>query len=351
MITKEIDIYFISGQSNASGSTKIVDADALIADYPALEGGTAPYILYAGNPSGNTPNNSATFDWCGVRPGLGTAVSKMGPEVGMAYSLSKYYNEKTGKVAGLIKYAHGGTGFCHTEVNTPREAATGRYPGNWTPASYETHHPEDPDLAYKGFLYRGFVQEAKKRLGELKEMGYTKINIKGLYWMQGCNDTWRYTTGEETEKRSPRWYPEAFACLVSDWRREVSQIMCELQGNHSGAADMPFLIGTISPSYRLGSASAKFGDVYTDNGEYLTATRNRNDPFIAMQRKLAEDNPNCHIIDNSAYLTARYTENGDGTVTYEVVGTDIAHWGQADCYQIGKNVGDKLLSLCTDYQG
>ena len=111
------------------------------------------------------------------------------------------------------------------------------------------------------------------------------------------------------------------------------------------------MIGTISPSYRLGASNAKFGDVYTDNGEYLTATRNRNDPFIAMQKKLAEDNENCYIIDNGAYQVARYTENGDGTVTYEVVGTDIAHWSQADCYQIGKNVGNKMLEICTDYQG
>ena len=48
-----------------------------------------------------------------------------------------------------------------------------------------------------------------------------------------------------------------------------------------------------------------------------------------------------------SYVDGRWVEvkavnNGDGTVTYEVVGTDIAHWGQADCYQIGKNVGDYL---------
>ena len=48
VVEKEIDIYFIAGQSNAAGSTVIRNADEIYADYPELKTGTNPYILYAG---------------------------------------------------------------------------------------------------------------------------------------------------------------------------------------------------------------------------------------------------------------------------------------------------------------
>ncbi len=339
---KEIDIYFITGQSNASGSTTITDAAALEADYPALVSGTMPHILYAGNASGNTPNNTVTYGWRDVKPGLGSSTSKMGPEVGMAKAFSVYYNEETGKVAGMIKFAHGATGLCNTEANNKPDAQ-GRYAGNWSPPSYVPHAPNDPALAYKGFLYREFIKEAHKRLAELKEMGFDKIHVKGLYWMQGCNDTWRYAIDRT-------WYPAAFACLVNDMRADVAKVMYEVQGDSGNAENMPVFIGTVSPAYRMGDIAAKNGDVYTDKGEYLAATRKRNDPFIAMQKQLAVDNANCHVIDNNAYPNAVYVENADGTVTYTVIGTDIAHPSQEQCYAIGQNVGNRMLEVCTTYQ-
>ena len=142
---KEIDIYFIAGQSNAAGSTVIKNADEIYADYPELKTGTNPYILYAGNSAGNSPNNTVTYDWGSVKLGLGASSTKMGPEVGMAKELSKYYNAETGKVAGIIKYAHGGTGLANTEANGNRD-------GNWSPPSYSEHDPDDPDLAYNASL-------------------------------------------------------------------------------------------------------------------------------------------------------------------------------------------------------
>ena len=339
---REIDIYFVTGQSNASGSTKITDAAALEADHPALVSGTKPYILYAGNSAGNNPNNAATFDWCDVRLGLGSSPANMGPEVGMSKAFSSYYNKESGRVAGIIKFAHGATGLCNTEANTKPDAE-GRYAGNWSPPSYVAHAPSDPVLAYKGFLYREFIKEARTRLNGLRAMGFDRICIKGLYWMQGCNDTWRYAIDRT-------WYPTAFACLVNDMRADIAKVVCEVQGNDGGAAEMPVFIGTVSPAYRMGAITAKNGDVYTDNGEYLSATRKRNDPFIAMQKQLAVDNANCYVIDNGAYPNAVYTENADGTVTYTVIGTDIAHPSQAQCYAIGQNVGSKMLAVCTDYQ-
>lgn len=322
---KEIDVYLIAGQSNAAGSTVRTTAgdEAIYADFPALKTGTAPYILYAGNSAGNSPNNTVTYDFGDVKLGLGASSQKMGPEVGMAYALSAQYNEQTGKHAAIIKYAHGGTGLARTEAN-------GNTDGNWEPPSYRAHNLEDPDLEYRGFLYRGFVEEIGLRLYQLKQKGYTKINIKGLYWMQGCNDTWRYEAVDDpdTDSKDADWYPDAFACLVKDWRSALSDIMKELQGNAGGAANMPFFIGTISRTYRL------------DTG--VAATEARNLPFIAMQKRLAETNENCYVVDNSVYDVMTWDE-GQNKAVVVPGGTDSAHWGQADCYQIGKNVGNAML--------
>ena len=322
---KEIDVYLIAGQSNAAGSTTTSTAgnEAIYADFPALKTGTMPYIRYAGNSAGNSPNNTVTYDFCDVKIGLGASGSKMGPEVGMAYALSAKYNEQTGKHAAIIKYAHGGTGLVRTEAN-------GNYDGNWEPPSYRAHNTEDEDSAYRGFLYRGFLDEVGLRLYQLKQQGYTKINIKALYWMQGCNDTWRYEAEDDpdTASKDPNWYPRAFACLVEDWRGALSDIMKELQGNAGGATNMPFFIGTISRSYRL------------DTG--VAATEARNLPFIAMQKKLAEDNDYCYVVDNSVYDVMTWDEDQDKAVVVPG-GTDSAHWGQADCYQIGKNVGNAMI--------
>ena len=320
---KEIDVYLIAGQSNAAGSTIISDADAIYADFPALKTGTSPYIMYAGNSAGNSANNSVTYGFGNVELGLGASKTKMGPEVGMAYALSSVYNEQTGKRAAIIKYAHGGTGLVRTEAN-------GNTDGNWEPPSYRTHNAEDEDSAYRGFLYRGFLEEVSLRLYQLKQQGYTKITIKGLYWMQGCNDTWRYEAVEDpaTNSKSASWYPQAFACLVNDWRTELAEIMKDLKMSTASATNMPFFIGTISRTYRL------------DTG--VAATEARNLPFIAMQKQLAEDNEKCYIVDNSVYDVMTWDESQNKAVVVPG-GTDSAHWGQADCYQIGKNVGNAML--------
>ena len=344
---KEIDIYFIAGQSNAAGTTKIEDAEKLYADYPELKSGTDPYIMYCGNSAGNvTKNNTVTYDWGSVKLGYGSNKSNMGPEVGIAKELSAYYNATTGKHAGIIKFAHGGTGLANTEVN--HNFDNGAPAGNWSPLSYAKPTEGDSSTNYIGFLYRGLVSEAYNRISELKEMGYTKINIKGFYWMQGCNDTWRYSE-TPSDKKSPLWYPNAFAALVKDLRNDLKDMMQTVQGNFGGAQDMPFFIGTISPTYSLGNA--KQGATWEDDGSALQTAKNRNDPFIKMQKQLAVDNSNCYIVDNGAYPTVDCVIENEGqpnqVVKYTMVGTDQSHWGQDDCYEIGRNVGKMMLEKCT----
>lgn len=338
---KEIDVYFIAGQSNASGFSKIKDADKLYADFPALQSGTAPYIMYAGNPNGNSGDNVQNKDWGDVKLGFGGNASNMGPEVGMAKALSAYYNAESGKHAAIIKFAHGGTGLCNTEGKGSNAQ------GDWTPPSFGKPDEDNDSTNYIGGLYRGLVAEAYKRISELKQKGYTKINVKGLYWMQGCNDTWRYSP--DPNNIAHNWYTNAFKCLVTDFRKDLTDIMQTVQGNNGGANSLPFFIGTISPTYGLDITS--LGTPAEDNGALLETAKKRNDPFIAMQKTLVESNSNCYIVDNGAYRTIDYVIENEGTpqqkVKYTVVGTDYSHWSQDDCYEIGQNVGKLMLEKCT----
>ena len=336
----EIDIYFIAGQSNANGTTKITNGDEIYDDFPELQQGTT-HVLYAGNARSDKDGKAANrkFDWQGVTLGLGYKSTHFGPEVGMAKVLSTYYNAESGKTCGIIKMAHGGTGLCNTGGSGSNAC------GDWSPPSFAKWPDENLALGnkYIGGCYRAFMEEVEQRLGELAELGYTKINIKGLYWMQGCNDTWRY----KADKLS---YPKAFSCLVSDMRNDISEIVLSLQKNDGGASNMPFFIGTISPTYSLGSA--KQGETFEDDGTLLDTAQKRNDPFIAMQKKLAADNENCYIVDNGAYPTVTYVIENEGTanqkVIYTMVGTDQSHWNQADCYAIGQNAGTLMLEKCVN---
>ena len=97
---KEIDIYFIAGQSNANGTTKITNGDEIYADFPELKQGTTN-VLYAGNARSDKDGKAVDrkFDWQGVTLGLGYTSGRMGPEVGMAKELMSYYNEESGNPA------------------------------------------------------------------------------------------------------------------------------------------------------------------------------------------------------------------------------------------------------------
>ena len=274
--------------------------------------------------------------------GLGSTATNMGPEVGMAKALSSYYNAESGKHAAIIKFAHGGTGLCNTGGSGSNAS------GDWTPPSYDKPVDGDDSTDYIGALYRGLVAEAYNRISQLKAQGYTKINVKGLYWMQGCNDTWRYT--EDANSPAHYFYSTAFKCLVEDFRKDLKDIMQTVQGNYGGAQNMPFFIGTISPTYSLGNA--KQGETFEDDGTLLDTAKKRNDPFIAMQKQLAVDNANCYIVDNGAYPTVTYVIENEGTanqkVIYTMVGTDQSHWSQEDCYAIGQNVGTLMLEKCVN---
>ena len=302
-----IDIYLIAGQSNAVGCTAISDRTAAEKFIP--KGGFAN-VHYAGSArTGGNPFNNNEKQWCKTNLGFGANENMIGPEVGLAKALSEYYNEETGRHAGIIKFAHGGSSVFDVSWG---ENAT----GNWVSPSYAKYLDvlyNDDDIT--GGFYRGFLAQVKKNIEQIEAYsGHTKVNIVGLYWMQG-----------ETDRDSISEYRKSFKYLVEDLRKDLADIMLEFTNGESdcGAADMPVLIGTISMGFSLSSAS--------------TAT-SVNGPFIAMQRGLASSIENCYVVDNSNFPICKWENNA-----MVVVGTDRYHWNQADMLQIGMNVGKTFL--------
>lgn len=150
----EIDVYFIAGQSNASGYSLFREED--VTD-PALFAGY-DYVLYAGNSRCADAERRAVnrvLPLCKTKIGYGYDQRHFGPEAGMAQAFSAEYNEKSGKKACIVKYAAGGTSLLDSlEGSNACE-------GNWTPPSYALAFGAKDGRT--GGLYRRFMAQAARR--------------------------------------------------------------------------------------------------------------------------------------------------------------------------------------------
>lgn len=306
-----IDVYIIAGQSNAVGHTKISDRKALLKDMPQLEDGYKNVLYTSHSRMQNQPELEHRFvPWQGVTLDLGRKEGFMGPEVGMAKVLSKFY-EKTDSDVGFIKCGHGGTSLLNHKTGIHAN-------GNWVSPSYAEYlkvsYKED-DIT--GKLYRDLITSVYTSISELKDLGYTQINIKGLYWMQG-----------ETDLPKEVEYEIAFKFFVQDIRRDLSAKMKEFTNSDDdlGASNLPILIGAVSSGFNL----------IDENREEVT-----NKPFIDMQKKLPSLIDNCYLVDNSTYMITDYI---DGKLV--VYGSDKMHWNQDQMLSIGEDIGNIIIEHC-----
>ncbi|MBQ8849126.1 MAG: hypothetical protein IJ011_02190 [Clostridia bacterium] len=316
---KTIDLYLIAGQSNAAGTTKVTDASAAYLWAPELRDGYSN-VHYAGN---SRSNSSGTRDrdlpWQKAALGLGISSSAyMGPEAGMAEALSAYYNEETGRNAGIIKYAFGGSSLLNDTTGSTHSD------GNWVSPSYEATLSADAVVdGVTGKLYENFLAQVEKNISELEAYGgYTKVNICGLYWMQGC-----------ANRSNPTEYQTAFTYFATDIRNDLSALMKEYTGTSDdcGASEMPIVVGTLSQTQNLNATTAE----------------ETNKTFIEMQKSLATTVENCYVVDNSHFAISAV--NFTDTTAPIVLGSDRWHWNQADMLEIGENVGNELLYRATGY--
>lgn len=292
-----LDIYLIAGQSNAAGSTQIATSKLNV--MKELEALNSKYIagfsdiLYSGTSATNSVmlvETKANVHNNGM----------MGPEVGMAETLSGYYNASSGYVAGFIKYAYGGTALLDTATDTNADTR-----GNWVSPSYEATMSKVNHGEMTGKLYENLLAQISESLGYYEAAGYAPV-IKGLYWMQG-----------EADRPYPEEYKRAFKYFAEDIRRDLTTM------TGKDLTNMPIIIGEISETF---SAA-------TDTMIAINKT------FIKAQNELAAEIEHCYIADNSKYAI---NEMVGGTSTPVEGCMDTAHWNWKDCLAIGRNVGDLI---------
>ena len=300
---KSIDIYIVAGQSNGSGYTKI-NVSTLTTLWNRASVGNRN-VLYAGRAeytsNGATMANEMT--WCNARAGQGIGAGSMGVEVGMAKVLyDEYYNEDSEKVAGILKFAHGGTSLFDNKGG--ENAAS----GNWVSPSYAQQN----GLSYSGLtggLYRKLLEQVEKNVEELYDLGYTDVNIKGMFWMQG-----------ESDRSKPMEYADALELFVSDIRRDLGELMDE------DLSALPFMVGEISRT----SGSADEDTVKV------------NEMFIAMQRDLEYEIPNLYVIASGQFEINKWDESTNSSVI-DPYQNDAWHWNTECMFAIGELVGQCIV--------
>lgn len=289
-VKKVLDVYLIAGQSNASGSTYATNA--FKNSDPQF---TAGYenIYYSGVSrtaiDDILPTNKVNF----VQPakvGMGKTSDFMGPELGIAKALSAYYNGAAGNEAAIIKYGAGGTRLFD------KLSGTDKPEGNWTPPTWlKTHTPAGEK---SGGLYRNFLSLVEETVYYYRVLGYTEINLCGIFWMQGESD--RQDVNVAT-------YTDLFATLAADMRNDFAGVF------DSETANAPVLVGEISKGF--------------DN-----AINTTNLSFVELQRGLAEKVSDTYMIHSSEYISGTRAD-------------DAYHWTCEDMLQIGLAVGRQFLTL------
>ena len=154
---KDIYVYLIGGQSNASGCGYVSDLSeeerAIIYDHVYYYGG------------GEHANQNCRDQLLKVTAGQGIYEFSFGLELGMAKIFTEEY-EKDGVERAIIKYAYSGSSI--KSFNDGMD---------WNVY----------DDAGTGVHYDNFIEVVRAGLQALREKGYNPV-IKGMAWMQGETD-------------------------------------------------------------------------------------------------------------------------------------------------------------------
>ena len=305
---KSIDLYIIAGQFNAAGYTTIdhellasLWSDYKVGSPNVLYRGVAEFTLNSGTSNVQSAANNVS-QWTNAKAGQGRSTAHMGAEVGMAARLSQTYYTGN-KIAGIIKYAHGGTSLLNK--TTGENAAN----GNWVSPSYA----KQMNLSYSGLtgnLYRCLLTTVSQSVDQLKSHGYKDIHIKGIFWMQG-----------EADISDPTGYKDALKLFVADIRNDLAEI------TEDNPDDIAFMIGEISKTY-----DSALNSYY-------------NGVFITMQRQVAKEMTNVYAIASSQYKINRLDSTG-----VDKYGQDPWHWTTEPMFRIGELVAQCILDNVIGYQ-
>jgi hypothetical protein len=270
-------------------------------------------VWYKGNPGSSV--------WTLAKAGQGSSAALMGAEVGMSAVLQdsieatengeRYvYDAAAGRYAGILKRSVGGTSlFNNTEGLNAIE-------GNWYPPTNAHRNGYDySEGSLTGGLYRKLVADTIAAVAELKEMGFDRVNIKGMFWMQGEADRGKYNV-----------YRYVFQNFVSDLRKDLGAGITPLSGQDFST--MPIFVGEISATF--------------DKADETTVKFNMT--FIQMQQELPSLIEHLVVLPTKDFALTALDENGEQVV----LGSDHYHFNQRDMYEIGKMVGASMVGYTPD---
>ena len=216
---KTIDLYLISGQSNALGTTPNNDGSGinsfLTSEYPEI------HYYASGSPELNEKNtNPDNFRvWTHVKPGLGNTSEMFGPEMGMAEVLNTAYEGQVDREAAIIKCAWGGTSLYHYWLSET-SAAAGL--GSNLYLQSEVNGMKVARLYYK------LISTVNEAIRHFQNLGYN-VNIMGLAWMQGEADAQTRT-------------------MVDSYKTLLQNFIADVR-NDLNVPNLPFFIGEIQTHF------------------------------------------------------------------------------------------------------
>lgn len=289
---KTADVFMIAGQSNAAGSTrKDSNSYGYEITYRPKEN-----VLYYGGTHKTIEGGAGRYlrDFRPVQHGCGYTDNHVGFEIGMADVLNERDEYKgENKKAIIFKSAAGGTSVMPDKNYNNF--------GNWYPESLWEENYWDSSLYNNivGFQYRVFIDEFKRFLEDAKAQGFEKINLKGLFWMQG-----------ESDRNNPDKYVDVCSALFKDFRAQFTKIIGE------DCSSMPIYVGEISETF--------------SSAVPTSIELNRN--LIAAQHKIANLVPAVFVAELHDYAI-NAIEFGQNVV----LGSDQSHWNYEDIFSIGKD--------------
>ncbi len=308
--TKKIDVYIISGQSNAAGSTGLSTAQSESnRDYNIYK--NVHYWSKRVSVDGSI-HGSTIMDYRPVTEGLGYDTSHIGPELGMARVLNPLY-ESSERQAIIFKYAAGGTSvtahqlddgtWYNNTTNTPLY-------GTWYPSSLETETSvARGENRITNFLVRGFKSTISEFYDELLSKGYLpeNINFVSFNWLQG-----------ESDRSKADEYGELFLILLDEFRTYIAG----MTGNAADAS-IPTVVNEIGSTF----------------GGALQSNVTSNWKFITMQRELGNTIENYVTIPSSHFVLATLV---NGTSVTGPNG-DTSHYGYEDVVAVGEMLAEASL--------
>jgi Carbohydrate esterase, sialic acid-specific acetylesterase len=261
-----IDVYFIGGQSNATGQgyTKNYPAGFSIDTQVQLYHSSEIKSTTAGNVWSPLRHASEAADGCGDR---------FGPELGFGNNIQAAY---PGRRIAIIKHAKSSTNLAN----------------QWAPGS------SGMDTAHFGPEFKTFVATVDGGLKALRDKGMTPI-IRGMLWQQGENDA------------------DLGGTASSDYGQHLSAFIARVRQQWS-APDMLFVYGYVYPKSNYGTGRDQVrkaeADVDQNSGNALAVKG----AFVVLTDDLelrANDPNSCYKSDLIHFGTAGQLDLGKRMAT------------------------------------